>query len=188
MSTCCITVHDKRCRTVGIQIWCMQRFLVCESLPHCEWGGLYHVYFMIWSWEAIWSNLVALNARENIICFTNLSCWGPVHWIRVSSDAKVYWPVMGGRFSPVSPKPVSPKPDSPNLGKVHSTCSCSCFMEKNIVLRIILNYICSQNFLLLQFWAFATFLVCSITFYLFYSIRDSHVFLNAWKTCEARMP
>jgi len=44
-------------------------------------------------------------------------------------------------FSPVSPKPVSPKPDSPkpvspkpdlpNLGKVHSTCSCSCFMEKN---------------------------------------------------------
>jgi len=44
------------------------------------------------------------------------------------------------RFSPVSPKPVSPKPDSPkpvspkpdspNLGKGHSTCSCSCFIEK----------------------------------------------------------
>jgi len=33
------------------------------------------------------------------------------------------------------------------------------------------NYICSQNFPLLQFWAFATFLVCSITFYLFYTIR-----------------
>ena len=52
------------------------------------------------------------------------------------------------------------------------------------------NYICSQNFPILQFWAFATFLVCSITFYLFYSIR---VFLNARKTFarfsrEARMP
>ena len=94
-----MTNAEKLGRTVGIQIWCMRRFLGCESLPHCVWGGLYHVYFMIWFWQAIWSNLVALNARENIICFNNLSCRGPVHWIRASSDAKVYRPVMGGHFA-----------------------------------------------------------------------------------------
>jgi len=42
------------------------------------------------------------------------------------------WPAFLDIFVAVTRRfsPVSPKPDSPNLRKVHSTCSCSCFMEK----------------------------------------------------------
>jgi len=52
--------------------------------------------------------------------------------------------------------PDSPKPDSPKLEKVHSMSKCSCFVEKKSYSVIL---------------SFATFLVCSITFYLFYDIR-----------------
>jgi len=48
--------------------------------------------------------------------------------------------------------PVSPKPYSPNLGKkVHTTCSCSRFVEKNRTPYhySIRAYICSPKFLLL---------------------------------------
>jgi len=68
---------------------------------------------------------------------------------------------------PDSPKPDSPKPISPNLEKVHSVSKCSFLWKKSYSVSSITFF---PNFLLLLFWAFAIFLVCSITFYLFYGI------------------